>query len=45
MKRARTESDNLLINNIKLIKDKEEEDFEENELDAIELDEEKKPDE
>ena len=45
MKRARTESDNLLINNIKLIKDKEEENFEENELDAIELDEEKKPDE
>ena len=45
IKRARTESDNLLINNIKLIKDNEEEDFEENELDAIELDEEKKPEE
>ena len=42
MKRARTESDDLLINNIKLIKDEEEKDFEENEHDAIELDEEKK---
>ena len=37
MKRARTESDNLLINNSKLIKDREEVDFEENEPDAIEL--------
>ena len=44
-KRARMESNDLLVLDNKLIKDKEEVDNEENELDATELDEEKKPEE
>ena len=43
MKRSRIESVDLLINNSKLIKDREEVDFEENEHDAIELSNEIKP--
>ena len=43
MKRSRIESVDLLINNSKLIKDREEVDFEENEPDAIELSNEIKP--
>ena len=43
MKRSRMESVDLLINNSKLIKDKEEVDFEENEPDTIELSSEIKP--
>ena len=44
-KRARMESNDLLVLDNKLIKDKEEVDNEENELDGTELDEEKKPEE